>query len=165
VRAKAEAERRREEARRKAAVSSMRKKEDRLENVTWYRDKTSPEYSNRNGFFLYFGERLSQVWLRWRVQYRSDDWLFIQSFTVYVDGVPYEYRSVHFERDNDSEIWEWYDTSPSANDLAMIRAVIASKEAVVRFEGRQYRADRKISAEQKRALQRVLDAYTAKGGS
>jgi hypothetical protein len=160
------AERRREEARLKAAVSRMTTRHDKLEGVKWYRDRTSPDYNNRNAFFLYFGEKSSSVWLRWRVQYFAEDWLFIQQFTVYADGVPYEYSGVDFERDHASgDIWEWYDASPTTRDLEMIRAVIASKEATVRFEGRQYRNDRTISAEQKRALQRVLDAFAAKGGS
>lgn len=138
---------------------------DKLENVTWYRDKTSPAFNNRNAFHLYFGEQGSRVWLRWRVQYYDDDWLFIRSFTVYVDGVPHEF-SGSFERDHGSgNIWEWYDTSPGGRELSMIRSVISSKETVVRFHGQKYRADRKVTAAQKKALQRVLDAYAAKGGS
>lgn len=147
-----------------AIVSRMRKKIDKLEKTTWYYDPSSPEYNDANAFYLYFGEKGGEHWLRWRVQYHADDWLFIRSLTVYTDGRAWKYNPVDFERDHRADIWEWRDVSPTADDLAMIKAVIQSKEAVVRFNGAQYRADRTISAEQKHALQHVLEAFEAKGG-
>lgn len=80
------------------------------------------------------------------------------------DGQRFERGRVKFERDHDSKIWEWYDENLTDADLQMIRAIIASKEAVIRFNGRQYRKDRTITASQKAALQNVLDAYKALGG-
>lgn len=47
----------------------------------------------------------------------------------------------------------------------MIEAIIASKDATIRFVGQQYRDDKKITASQKAALRRVLDAYKALGGT
>lgn len=70
-----------EERRLAAALYKMNKKIDSIENVTWYRDQRSPCYSHYNGFFLYVGQRATGApWLRLRVQYNADDWLFIESF-------------------------------------------------------------------------------------
>lgn len=148
-----------------AALGKMNRTFDRIENVAWYRDKTSPRFTNYNGFFLYIGKKEGGTpVLRLRVQYNADDWLFIQSFFVVADGRRFDYDPAAFERDNSSEIWEWYDEIATQRDLNMVRAVIASREAVIRFTGRQYRRDKIITAGQKAALQNVLDAYTALGG-
>ena len=151
--------------RKKTAVAAMRKDEDKLENTTWYADKSSPKFNNVDAFYIYFGEKEGNRWLRLRAQYHDDRWLFAHSFTVYADGKPFEYNGVKFERDHRADIWEWYDDGVDARDLEMIRAVIKSKEATIRYNGRQYRDDRTISTAQKRALQRVLDAYEARGGT
>lgn len=155
-----------EERRFAAALQRMSKKTDKIEGIDWYRDKSSPIYNNQNGFFIYIGKRGSEApWLRLRIQYYAEDWLFIESFIVVADGRRFERNGVGFERDNDSKIWEWYDESLSQSDLTMIRAVVNSKEAVIRFNGRQYRNDKTITAAQKAALQNVLDAFKALGGN
>jgi hypothetical protein len=155
-----------EEGRLAAALSKMHKKVDQIENVTWYRDQSSPRFSNYNGFFLYVGKKpAGDPWLRLRVQYNADTWLFIESFLVVADGRRFEYNSAKFDRDNSSEIWEWYDENADTSDLEMIRAIIESKSAVIRFNGRQYRRDRTITAAEKAALKNVLDAYKVLGGT
>ena len=149
-----------------SALQKMRKNTDKIDGVDWYRDKSSPAYTNQNGFFIYAGKRSAGgPWLRLRIQYLAEDWLFIQSFVVVADGQRFERNRVKFERDNNSRIWEWYDENLTDADLQMIKAIISSKEAVIRFNGRQYRKDKTITASQKAALQNVLDAYKALGGT
>lgn len=154
-----------EEKRLASALQRMSKKTDKIEGVDWYRDKSSPAYNNQNGFFIYIGKRSTGApWLRLRIQYFAEDWLFIESFIVAADDQRFESGRVKFERDHDSEIWEWYDENLTNADLQMIKSIIASKEAVIRFNGRQYRKDNTITASQKAALQNALDAYKALGG-
>lgn len=159
------AERRREEQRRALAARSMAKRIDKLEGITWYQDRST--HSFESAVFLYFAERNGYVTnLRLKLRYYDDDWLFIESFTVYADGQRFEYPAATFERDHGSgSIWEWYDEPVTSRDLTMIRAVIAAKDASVRYHGRQYRSDRRLGSSQKAALQRVLDAYQALSGT
>lgn len=155
-----------EERRLAAALSKMKKEVDTIENVTWYQDRSSPRYTNYNGFYIYFGkESGSEPSLRLRVQYNADDWLFIQSFFVVADGQRFDYDSVEFKTDSNSEIWEWYDKNASSSDLKMVTAVAAARNAVIRFNGLQYRRDRTITAAEKAALRNVLDAYKVLGGT
>lgn len=158
-------ERRATERRRATAARSMAKRYDKLEGISWYQDKSTHSY--QSSFHLYFADHGGYVGnLRLKLRYYDDDWLFIHGFTVYADGQRFEYPNVEFERDHGSgSIWEWYDTPLSATHLSMVRAVLAAKEATVRYHGRQYRDDRTITAAQRSALQRVLDAYVAMGGS
>jgi len=105
------------------AVSKMRKNVDEMEGITWYRDKSTPKYTNKKSIHLYFGNKSgSRPWLRMRLQYAANDWLFIRSFFVVADGQRFDKNHAEFERDNGSGgIWEWYDESTNAQDIAMIR--------------------------------------------
>ena len=148
-----------------AALAKMRKKIDQVENITWYRDQSSSQYSNSNAFYIYFGKhQTDSPLLRLRVQYNADTWLFIESFLVVTDGRRFEYEKVKFNRDHSDKIWEWYDEATDAGDMEVIKSIIASKSAVIRFNGQQYRRDRTITASEKAALQNVLNAYGALGG-
>lgn len=158
------AKRREEERRITAALQKVSKKTDKVEGIDWYSDKSSPSYNNANAFHLYIGKRPDRdPWLRLRIQYLGDKWLFISSFIVIADGNRFERPRAKFKRDHDTKIWEWYDESPTAADLVMIQAIIESKDAVIRFNGQQYHDDRKITPAQKAALQNVLDAYKVLG--
>ncbi|MEM7223230.1 MAG: hypothetical protein AAF495_09645 [Pseudomonadota bacterium] len=150
------------------ATASMRKKEDKLEKITWYYDKRSPRYtSSRSAMFLYFGKRKDgPPWLRLRLQYTAGDWLFVRDADIFVDGRKYQPFWGEFERDHGSgDIWEWIDLSPSSTHLQMIRDIIDSKEATIRFRGDQYHSDKVISAGDKAALNQVLVAFNALGGA
>ena len=145
---------------RSSALSKLRKTKDSFESTTWYKDYSSPIYSNANAFYLTFGasgSMTNSLWLR--VTYFDDDWLFVNQARVNVDGEIYSLSCSNWERDNNSEIWEWCDIS--FPDRAMIEAIIKSKKAVIRFDGDKYYDTRTISSSQKQALRNVLRAYDA----
>jgi hypothetical protein len=145
-----------------ALLAKLHKKTDKMEGITWYMDKTSPQNNDTNAFFLYFGVQNGNPFLpRLKVQYEGSSWLFIDSFFVVADGRRFDKSYAHFERGSNTNIWEWYDDSMDEADRAMIEAIIRSKEATIRFVGAQYHADKKISAVQKEALKNVLAAYDA----
>jgi hypothetical protein len=93
------------------------------------------------------------------MQYYSSDWLFIKEAKISIDGTVYTISNTQWERDNDSDIWEWSDEP--LNDRGLIEKIIKSKSAVIRYEGNQYYDDRTISSSQKLALKQILDAYDA----
>ncbi|WP_339167167.1 hypothetical protein MKX75_24010 [Paenibacillus sp. FSL R5-0341] len=170
--AKAEAEAKKAEESRKAnvnkALSKLRKTTDEVEGITWYYDKTTSKYDDTNNAHLYIGVQESgDPYLRLRIRYASDSWLFIQQYIFRSGDDKYTitpgYSGVN--RDNSGGgIWEWYDATPTADDLDMIRTIIASDKAILRYSGQQYYDDRTISSEEKKAFQNVLDAYEALGG-
>lgn len=170
--AKAEAEAKKAEESRKAnvnkALSKLRKTTDEVEGITWYYDKTTSKYDDTNNAHLYIGVQESgDPYLRLRIRYASDSWLFIQQY-IFRSGRRQIYDHAWIlgvNRDNSGGgIWEWYDATPTADDLDMIRTIIASDKAILRYSGQQYYDDRTISSEEKKAFQNVLDAYEALGG-
>jgi hypothetical protein len=145
-----------------AALSKSTMKVDEVEGTTFYRAKTSPTYTNRNGFFLYVGSTPNvKPWYRFRIQYYGDNWLFIDSYTINVDGVKYNINPSYgeVERDNDSKVWEWYDINPTASDINMLENISRSQKTIVRMNGSQYYKDFEISPEQKNALQTMFTVH------
>ena len=143
---------------RSQAISKMSKKRDSFESITWYRDRSSPRYTNQNAFYLYFGvsDGVANN-LRMRVQYFDDDWLFVESAKVNIDGEVFTLSCTDWERDNNQDIWEWCDIQ--LDNRPMIEAIIKSRNAVIKFDGDQYYDTRTITQSQKRAMKNVLKAY------
>jgi hypothetical protein len=145
------------------ALQKMRKREDKIEGITWYKDRSTPDTNDHNNIHLYIGQKGTHVWLRWKMQYASSSWLFIKGFILVADGQRFEHRA-QFERDNYTTIWEWYDTPAGPQELQMVDAIKNAKDATVRYVGDKYHDDRKISSQEKQALSNVLAAYQALGG-
>lgn len=151
----------------KAALSQMRVTKDSVKGITWYEDKTSPKYLNANGFYLYVGTaKGSSPTLRLKIQYYGDDWLFIERYFFNVDGVTNSIEPSYgdVEQDSDSNVWEWFDTIPNKNEVALVKSIIKSKKAVMRIEGSKYYKDFVISNTQKKALERVLTVFSGLNG-
>lgn len=170
--AKAAAEAKKAEQTRKAninkALSKLRKSTDEVEGITWYYDKSTTKYVNTNNAHLYIGVKEGEdPFLRFKIQYAADEWLFIEQYIFRSGNDKYTITPGFsgVDRDNDAGgIWEWYDATPSADDLDMIRKIIASDKAILRYSGQQYYDDRTITSAEKKAFKNILDAYEALGG-
>lgn len=151
------------------ATNLMQTSYDEIEGITWYRDKSAPSYANVNYLQLYIGKRKGgDPWLRLKIQYTADDWLFIDKYIIKADTRTYEIveqRYGEIESDHDGgEIWEWLDRSVTEEELKIVKAIIESKESKIRYSGKQYHSDRTISEKEKQGLRNVLDAYRSLGG-
>jgi hypothetical protein len=157
-----------DEARIATATAKMRSQPDEVRGITFYSDKATTEYDDINSFHLYIGKSASRVWLRLRIQYAADDWLFVESFVIKADDQRFDITPDYFdiERDNGyGGIWEWYDGAVERRDVKMVQAVIAASKVTLRYNGKQYYDDREITTAEKQALQNVLDAFVALGGN
>jgi hypothetical protein len=148
----------------KNALAALRVKTDSVTNKKWYYARTTTQYIDSNSIHMYMGQdQGSEPYLRFRIQYAGDDWLFINKFTINADGQVFviepDYGDV--ERDNDSDVWEWYDISPSDENVSMVKAIMNSKKAVIRCEGDQYYKDRTITATEKKAIKSILTGHSA----
>lgn len=161
---------RKEEQRLASATKKMRKKYDDIRSISWYYDKSSPQYvSSRTNFYAYIGKKGDGYpWLRLVIQYVADDWLFIEKYTIKADGEIYEIKENSYgeiETDNGyGDIWEWLDRKVGQREFQIMKAVAYGKDVKIRFNGKKYYRDRTITSKEKLALRNVLDAYEAFGG-
>lgn len=154
-----------------SATTKMRKTVD--QDTTWYTDKTSTNYINANAFYIYIGtHKDTSPWLRLRIQYAGDDWVFANRWTFKVDNETFSIyaRDYEVERENDSNgVWEYYDGDLEKNGYNMVKAIISSKKTTLRYESSN-QSDKRlftrtVTQQEKQALQNVLDAYQGLGGT
>ncbi len=148
----------------KSALAVFNKSHDKVTGSTFYMPKSFPRYIDTRCYIIpYIGENSGEYWLRLRLNYTGDDWIFWTKLTFLVDGERY-YQSVSYydiTRDNNrGVVWEYYDYNPLANDILLLKKIASSKETIIRFEGSSYHYDLKVTAQDKATIKQVLDAYT-----
>ena len=139
---------------------------DEFEGYTWVQPKSRPIYRNQNGFYCYFQKskdnKVSN--LRFVGQYEDEDWLFINHVKFNIDGVVWDYTPKKINKDNDSRIWEWFDDDVKSSNALLIEAISNAKVVNVRFIGRQYHDERKMSKNNIQSIRNTLEYYKALGG-
>lgn len=145
----------------------FKEKTDKFDSrgITWVQHNFTPKYRNQNGFYCYFAKKGDYVDnFRFVWQYLADDWLFVEKIVFLVDNVPYDYHPINTNRDNDSDIWEWGDEQVKENEKALIEAIAKAKSVEVRFIGKQYTDDKKMSSNTIKSIKETLEYYKALGG-
>lgn len=153
---------------RQASVKKLRQTVDKVEGITWLKHPNQPTYTNsRSTVFLYIGQKAGQrPFLRMVVQYAASDWLFVDKVYAWYDvagtanGLKEPLISGSFNRDHNTTIWEWVDIVPDAYQLSVLRSLAEAPEAILRFEGQQYRKDATLSQGDKKAILEMLAAYS-----
>lgn len=146
----------------------FRKRKDEFSNTgkTWYEPKSAPAFVNRNALYCYFqAENGMPSNLRFRLQYFSDEWLFVQKVQFSIDGKAYDYVPSKTETDNgDGDIWEWFDESVNTSDKDLLTALANAKKAKMKLLGRQYFEIKPITQDQILNIKRTIEFYLAMGG-
>lgn len=138
---------------------------DEFEKCTWVKPKDSPKSITENGIYCYFSLVNGKACnLRFKIQYRADDWLFIRSYKILIDGDSYDYNPNKIERDHCDFIWEWSDAQVTPYSEMLLNSLKHSKAAKIRFVGRQYNQDRNITPKQLVSIKRTMDLFYSLGG-
>ncbi|RPI74399.1 MAG: hypothetical protein EHM45_19125 [Desulfobacteraceae bacterium] len=151
-----------------AVTSKMRITVDAVTSATWYEDKMTPQNDNVHKFYLAISmEKNNPPRLHMGAHYVSKKRLDIDSFTILADGKKFDSGLMRFESMGTAtgNIWEYVDMFVDSKAVEWIRAIIASKKAIIRYHGEQSDMDREITQMQKISLQNVLDAFAALGGT
>ncbi len=154
------------------ALKGLRANKDEMRDITFYEHPATPKYRNANSIHFYFGKSKDGRFadMRFVMQYYADDWLFIQKAWAKADGATIELPSAKkfsgWERDNSGgRIWEWSDVSLSQpSEIAALRQMVTAKSVTVRYEGRQYYKDVKLTEKQLKAMRDMIAAYEGGAG-
>ncbi|GLQ22561.1 hypothetical protein GCM10007853_04350 [Algimonas ampicilliniresistens] len=140
------------------AKTGLRAEYDKVEGITWYYPKIKT--TDPTAYF-YIGTKEGRgPWLRLRVDWDSQyGWLFVNQVSAWHDGEKETLVAGDFERRSTSHVWEWKDVTPSERQIAIMRNLAASDEAILRFTGAQRHEDHTLSRADKKAVTTVLDAY------
>lgn len=145
--------------------------EDRVQGITWYMPKNMPDYIDIRSYIIpYIGIRGDSAWICIRYNYTdSDNWIFWKKLTIVADDKRF-YKTVDYfdiVRDNDTEVWEYYDEPLKINqamntdELIMLRLIAESSETIIRFEGDDYYYDLYVKDSDKQMILETLTLYEA----
>lgn len=111
---------------------------------------------------LYIGLNSEKQWLRLKVKYYDDSWLFVKSFKIAADEYRWQSPDFEFKRDNSSGyVWEWIDISPSTEHIEIIRKLSSAQNSTIRFQGSKYYSDKPLEPDQKSSNLVLLELYQA----
>lgn len=153
-----------EKKRREAAVANLRKNYDEVREMAFYHDNSTTEYVDDNAVYLYIGksDNPDRSWLKFRLQYAGQNWVFVESYIIKTDNNSYTLTASYNEvvRDNDyGVVWEYYDSDVNDDTIKMIRDIINSNKTIIRHQGSDKHYDHTVSEQEKKALQNILDAF------
>lgn len=144
------------------AVNRLKKKHDDVQGITWYYNPYFTHYNNRNLVSLYMGQTPGNVWLRLKMSYVGDDWIFFENAYLSYDGITREFPFNKYqdkESDNSGgEVWEWIDLSVSNDDLAFLKNMVNGKSVKMQLRGK-YTNTRTVSANEIKAIREMILAY------
>lgn len=116
--------------------------------------------SLRSDVQLYIGFNENDEWLRFKVKYYDDDWLFVSSYKVAADDYRWQSPKLTFKRDHSSgSVWEWIDTSASEKELEVAKAIASANKATIRFQGSKYYSDKTLQEDQKSSIQQIIKLF------
>ncbi|MDD4698412.1 MAG: hypothetical protein PHR52_12865 [Fermentimonas sp.] len=151
-----------EEQKKLASVNKLKKRLDDVSGVTWYTNPYFTHYNNRNLTSLYIGQNGSSVWLRIKMSYQGEDWIFFENAYLSYEGktkeiVFDEYENKETEVGNGG-VWEWIDVTVSEYDIPFLKNLAKSTDSKMRLTGK-YTKTRNLSSNERKAIEDVLLAY------
>lgn len=143
------------------AVSKLKKKYDDINHTTWFYNPYFTHYTNTNHTSIYMGKSESSLWLRLKMSYEGDDWIFFDTAYLSYDGntyyVPFdEYRDKKTE--NDTRVWEWIDVNVDDEMLSFLRKMVNGKSVKMRLSGK-YSHTRNLTSSEIKGIKDILIAY------
>jgi len=146
------------------ALKKLKKEYDDVADVTWYRNPYFTHYNNINLTSVYFGSKGKSKWLRLKMSYKGDDWIFFERAYLSYDG---NTKEIIFNKYDDKKtensgggVWEWIDVSVSSDVEKFLRGFAKSKNAKMRLSGK-YTKTRSLTWNEKHGIIDVLNGYDA----
>jgi hypothetical protein len=147
-------------------MAGLRVEKDDIEGITWYSPDVADGY--KTAVFLYIGKKATgEPWLRWKIRYYGDDWLFIRKYRIKIDQDDAKtlLPTGQIKRDNSAgSVWETFD-EPATEHADLLNPILASKTTYLRMEGTQGVKDIEVGSEHLRRLRDVLLVYRRLGGT
>ena len=142
--------------------SLIKKEKDEFSDTEYFLQKNMPKsrHSNFLGFYA-TGSNKRPNSLHFLIQYTANDWLFIESIVMNIDGVNYNFVPTKEETYVGSGfVAEWTDDSVNLGD-DFVQAFIKAKSVKYRLNGKQFYKDYNLSSAQIQAGQNLLNYFSA----
>ncbi len=115
-------------------LKKLKKDYDDVSGVTWYKQPYFSHYNNENYTSIYLGQKDNSLWLRLKMSYSGDDWIFFDNAYLSYEG---NTKEIYFDKYNDKKtengyggVWEWIDVEVSKELELFLRDFTQSKDTV-----------------------------------
>ena len=144
------------------AVDVLSKKYDDVNGIMWFSSKQTNHKVWSNMASLYIGKDNSQVWLRLKMSYYGDDWIFFENAYLSYEGNTY---AIQFDKYHDKKtensggmVWEWIDVNVDSQLLTYLKDFVRGEAPKMRLSGK-YTHTRNLSTKEIKSMQEILLAY------
>lgn len=145
------------------AKTKMDKDYDKMRDITFYSPKCTPTFNTSGHFFItYIGSTSAAEAFHLVFNYAGQDWLFIESAILLIDGERYTIPLRGINREYVgyyTGLYEHADFVANDEQLEIMKKVAASKETIIRLNGEKYYVEFKLSPNLKNGISETLDAY------
>lgn len=144
--------------------ASLESETDKVEGTTWYSPRVADGY--KTAVYLYIGQKGTDAWLRWKIRYYGDDWLFIRKYRVKIDEAEpttlLPTRDIKHDNSGGS-VWETFDES-AIEHAHVLNQIMNSQTTLLRMEGTEGVKDVTLDSTDLQRLRDVLLVYRSLGG-
>jgi len=143
---------------------TLESRRDEIEGITWLSPRVADGY--KTAVYLYIGQKSSEPWLRWKIRYYGDDWLFVRRYRIKMDDsepttlLPTE----EIDRDNSGgSVWETFD-EPAIKHADIIDRILSSHTTYLRMQGSEGIKDVELGPSDIQKMRDVLLVFRSLGG-
>lgn len=149
------------------AQKLVKGKTDEFSGITWYENRRFTHYISYNRISLYIGysPETHESWLRLKVSYSGNDWIFFNNIRLLCDNDKTMDLNFSYFSDKETDVLgggdvsEWIDIPVNSSDLIYLKEFAKSNKSKIKFTGDKYYKKMTVSSTQKRAMLEVIEAY------
>ncbi|HIJ87081.1 MAG TPA: hypothetical protein HPP97_05270 [Desulfuromonadales bacterium] len=153
-----------ESKRRKAG--GVRKEATDSKKIIRYIDESTPRDRSSDAAYIYFVDVSTVLIPRFCVQIALQQHLQMTEITITADSKTMSLKVPSYESKNiEKGVAEWYDVPLDQDTYRAVQAIMKAKKAVLSINGLKGKVSRDLTEDEIKAFRRILDGYTALGGS
>jgi hypothetical protein len=118
------------------SLNKLKKEYDDISGITWYTQPYFTHYNNSNLTSIYFGQKGNNLWLRLKMSYKGDDWIFFnRAFLSYEGNTKEIMFDEYLDKESDNAygaVWEWIDVAVPEDLENFLKALARSKMDTVK---------------------------------
>ena len=147
----------------------LKKTVDDVSGITWYQQPYFTHYNSDNLTSIYMGDNGARHWLRLKMSYEGNDWIFFERAYLSYDGNTKEiffdeYKDKKTEVGHGGSVWEWIDLTVTKDVEVFLRQFAYSQNAKMRLSGK-YAKTRTLTDNERKGILDVLNGYDVFSGS
>lgn len=141
----------------------LKKNKDDFSQISFYKNIEHDPWSNLMSLYIGEDESEKDRWIRLKISYKSEDWLFFNRIILSYDERILEIPFLRSDKKTDNgfggKIWEWIDIEPKQSILDYLKDFSMSTDAKIKFSGKTYYDTRKISEKERKLMVEMIEIW------